>query len=321
MTSTEQRVTHYLEQAEACERAKAELKKDRALRDKSTDLRKATSAYTLAARRWNDAARALNSSDTHTLRDAEDLVADAIQFHAKGNERRAALQGLDVELPPAAEPDMIPANLAMEDVAVVDTVAITNPDTGATHYRYSTGITADGRHVDIVEDATGEDAPLIGLHPNAESARQEMTDTAVAQLLDPIPYGPAHGALFISWGDHHQVSAVPHTGQTWRSAVRDGRQMSFAEHPSRSEAVNAALAAAEQIAERLMASPDRVAELGGLWMARRTAEARAEEMQRRFVDRLRSAKADRVVDRYGQITNDQLARLARVTVQAINKML
>jgi hypothetical protein len=319
MASTEQLITHYLDQAAACEQAKTELKKDRTLRDKGADLRKATSAYTLAQRRWNDAARHLTDGN---LSEAASQAADAIQFHIKGNERRAALQGGVAEFPPAAEPYVVPLDEAdTEAITVTETIAVNDPDTGAAQFLYHTGTTADGRHVEIGEDADSADAPHFYLHPSVASAREATLSAVVDQLLDWIPYAARHRAVFLGWGDHHRVSAVPHTGQTWRSAVRDGLRMSFTEHPSRAEAVQAALGEAEQIAERLMSSQDRVGELGGLWLARRTAEAKAEEYQARFVERLREAKVDRVVDRYGQVSNDEFARMAGVSVQAINKML
>jgi hypothetical protein len=320
MASTEQLITHYQEQALACETARDQIKKNKALRDKGSELRKATTAYTLAARRWNDAARALAGAET--LREVDDLVADAIAFHVKGNERRAALEGTTTAPAPAPEPYTVPLEPAdTETIVITETIAVNNPDTDAAQYLYSTGVTADGRHVDISEDADGTDTPTIGVHPSAASAREEMMATVVDQLLDRIPYRPELGAVFLGWGDRHRVSAVPHTGQTWRSAIRDGNKTTFTDHPSRAEALQAALGSAEQIAGRLMESSDRVQELGGLWLARRTAEARAEEYQARFVERLRQAKADRVVDRYGQVSNDEFARMAGVSVQAVNKML
>jgi hypothetical protein len=336
MASTERLVAHYLEQAHICQVAKDEIKRNRENLRRGPAARKVSKTFDLAQYAWTAAAHELQADSPGAMEEHDRRLADALKFHATANERRAELEGGEVALPPAPEPDTEGADVDPAAVTRGESYTITDPDTGAPLRAYTTATTADGQHVVLHEstaDARGDHQDPAGrsytemrleyaaVHPSADSAREEMLLDVVEHALDPTPFRDSLGAVFLRWGTRHRIAAVPHDAETWRVAVLDDRRPAVTHYPTRHEAVLAACAEADRIAARLLETGSRVDELGALWLSHRAADARSESNRRLFFQRLQAAKADRVVDRYGQVTNDQLAQMAGVSVQAINKAL
>lgn len=336
MASTERLIAHYLEQAHACQIAKDEIKRNRENLHRGIAARKTSRTYDLAQYAWNAAARELQSDSPGAMEEHDRRLEDALRFHATANQRRAELEGGEVTLPPAPEPDTVGIDVDPATVTRIETYTITDPDTGAPMLAYTTATTADGQHVvlhESTEDARGDHRDPAGrpytemhlqyaaLHPSADAAREEMLLDIVEHGLDWVCFRESLGAVFLGWGKRYRVAAVPHDASTWRVAVLDGRRPMIADFPTWDEAVLAACTEADRIAVRLLRTNSRVDELGGLWLAHRAAEARSDAYRRLFFQRLQVAKDDRIVDRYGQVTNDQLAGMAGVSVQAINKAL
>ncbi|MFJ2781590.1 hypothetical protein [Kitasatospora sp. NPDC087315] len=336
MTSTEQLTAHYLAQRATCTEAIGEIKRSQR---GGRQVAEAVRAYGLAATAWRAAADALHSylpsgPDTHDRRRDE-----AMEYHARGDQRRAALEGTEPPEPPTAEPeqpyadDIAPVNVVRSETHTIADPAL--PDVPVDSF--SIGTTPDGRHVTVNEDVrvhgethdpdgrpyTTMRNPEIMVHPSAESAREEMLYTVAYARTNPVDWYPAD-SLFLGWGEHYRVGVTPHTSTGWAAAWIDVRTAGVSYHPTRDEATDSALAAADRIVAKLTdhgARGDRVGELAGLWLGHRVAQARAAELKHRFTARLRAAKEDRVVDRYGAISNSELARNAGISVQALNQML
>ncbi|MFD4394634.1 hypothetical protein [Kitasatospora sp. NPDC058478] len=341
MTSAERLTAHYLAQAAACITAIEEVKRNPANRRHGRQVADIARVYSLAANAWRASARALYSDLPSAPDEHDSRRADAIRYQIRGDERRVALEGGELPEPPTEEPevpyadDIDPADVIRSETHTFSDPA--QPDLPVDSV--SIGTTPDGRHVTVAEDTRvhGEthdpdghpytvmrNAEIV-VHPSAGAAREEMLYTVAHARTNPVDWysGPDAG-LFLGWGERYRVGVTPHDSASWAAALLDDRTAEVSYHPSREEAVEAALAAADRLVAKLTtagARGSRVSELGALWLGHRVAQARAAELKHQFAARLRQAKADRIVDRYGEIDNGQLARLADVSVQAINQML
>lgn len=324
MASTERLLDHYEAQATACEQASADLKRAWKLRDQQPQLATETArSLGLATRAWRAAARALVSTEPDAEPQHQESIEKAVKYHRLSLDRLTEL-GLpvpEIENYPQAEPDIVPAtDIDPAAVELAHSLVINNPDSGRPDLILSAG-TLDGRHF-VVNESTGEtDRPSMDAeeHPSLESAWAEILNQASLSELGLLDYEPKLGALSLSWGQ--QGAAVVPFGARWRLWVRTWRHAEMAEYKDKQEATLAACAAVDLIANAMEASGDRVAELGALWLRRCASQERATLYTRRFYTRLQAAKDDRIVDRYGSVSNQQIAEFAGISVPAINKAL
>lgn len=128
------------------------------------------------------------------------------------------------------------------------------------------------------------------------------------------------------WSSHGQDierarAAAAQDGDRYRLAAIDGEQLRFADFDNREAATLALAEAAETIANGLEASGDVLDLIGAERMRELAAEQRQGVHRRRLTAALWWAKKERVVDRYGQIDNAELARRLGMSPQAVTKML
>lgn len=198
------------------------------------------------------------------------------------------------------------------EVTVVDQVHV--PGYGTEVDTLAIGSTADHIPVTVMSSA-GTDTPrIVSGYASQPDAWRDWTSTIV---LGGLQRAEERNRPLWTWGERNGVTIEQGAGPApeWLVLTLDDGRCSFTRHTAEAAAKEEALAAIERIAARL-AHGSEVDAIGARWLRYRAADLQRDAA----AAAISRAKAGRIVDRYGQINNAQLAALMRVTPQAVGQL-
>lgn len=201
-------------------------------------------------------------------------------------------------------------------------------ETGAVLEVMTVGM-VDGKPVVLLESVRDDDGLLAGPDGTPHTTwgqhtvwvGYETVDQARADRDAVFGDGMDYASSPYSWGRCYQAHMGPAGSGRWHTTIALGGSIVQQLHEAKDAAESALLSGVEDMADRLTVTGHPVDALGATWLRMRAAEHQATMLRADFAAGLEEAKAGRVVDRYGEVSNGDIARLARTSPQNLAKLL
>ncbi|MFF3730859.1 hypothetical protein ACFYXM_11185 [Streptomyces sp. NPDC002476] len=187
----------------------------------------------------------------------------------------------------------------------------------------------DGRPVVLLESVRDDDGLLTGPDGKPHTAwgqhtvwvGYETVDEARADRDAVFGDGMDYASSPYTWGRRYQAHMGPAGAGRWHTTIALGDSIVQQLHTAEDAAESALLSGVGSMADHLTATEHPVDALGATWLRMRAAEHQGTALRAAFAAGLDKAKEDRVVDRYGEISNGDIAHLTRTSPQNLAKLL